>query len=92
MIIGCATLILWWPLWWTGRVLTATNISYAPIWKACFYANLFSMWISWVILYLVLKKGMRLEDDEIWREVLKSLCFLAIMLLLMDLPLMISML
>jgi len=48
------------------------------------------MWISWVVLYLVLKKGMSLEDDEIWREVLKSMCFLVSMLLIMDLPLMIS--
>jgi len=89
-IIGCITLILWWPIWWVGQALASMNISYTPMWKASFYVNLFIMWISWVVLYLVLKKGMSLEDDEIWGEVLKSMCFLVVILLIMDLPLMIS--
>jgi len=54
-----------------------------------FYLNLFSMWISWVVVYLFLMKGMELHEELIWREVLKSMCFLVGMLLIMDLPLMI---
>jgi len=48
------------------------------------------MWISWVVLYLVLSRGMDLQEEMIWREVLKSLCLLVTMLFIMDLPLMIS--
>ena len=90
MIMGCVTLILWWPIWWAGQALASINISYTPIWKGMFYLNLFSMWISWVTVYLVLSRGMSLEDDSTWREVIKSMCFLVVMLFIMDLPLMIS--
>jgi len=90
MIIGCATLILWWPIWWAGQGLASINISYTPIWKGMFYLNLFCMWISWVVLYLAISRGMDLHEDLIWRAVLKSLCFLVAMLFIMDLPLMIS--
>lgn len=91
MIIGCATLFLWWPIWWAGQALASINVSYTPIWKGVFYLNLFAMWISWVVVYLVLSRGMDLHEELIWREVLKSLCFLVAMLFIMDLPLMISM-
>jgi len=89
-IIGCVTAILWWPIWWAGQALTSINISYTPIWKGMFYLNLFSMWISWVVIYLFLMKGMDLHEELIWREVLKSLCFLVAMLFIMDLPLILS--
>ncbi len=90
VIIGCVTLILWWPIWWAGQALTSINISYTPILKAMFYLNLFSMWISWVTVYLVLSRGMSLKDDSTWREVIKSMCFLVAMLFIMDLPLILS--
>lgn len=90
MIIGCVTLILWWPIWWAGQALASVNISYTPIWKGMFYLNLFSMWISWVVIYLTQSRGMDLHEDLIWRDVLKSLCFLVAKMVIMDLPLMIS--
>jgi len=88
-IMGCISLALWWPLWWFGSSLPLTLFN-SFIWKASFYANLFVMWISWVVLYLVLSRGMDLQEEMIWREVLKSLCLLVTMLFIMDLPLMIS--
>lgn len=74
-----------------GQALASFNISYTSIWKGMFYLNLFSMWISWMVIYLVLSRGMDLHEKLIWREVLKSMCFLVVMLFIMDLPLMISM-
>lgn len=88
LIIGCVTLILYWPIWWWGQA--SQLVARTVLWKAIFYFNLLAMWISWVLIYLVIKCGRDLQDDATWIELLKSLCFLVAMLTLMDLPLMIS--
>lgn len=90
MILGCVTLALWWPIWWVGEALAKINIYYVPIWKGVFYVNLFIMWISWVVIYLTQSRGMELQEENIWREVIKSMCFLVAMLFIMDLPLILS--